>query len=110
MVLEFPVLADYCILQEGSNLIFATHGHTHNISNLPPLKPGDILLHGHTHIPACEEHNNIIYMNPGSTSIPKENSPHSYMTLENGTFLWKDIEGNIYNEYKFTGSVANLLL
>lgn len=100
MVLEFPVLADYCLLQEGSILIFATHGHTHNISTMPPLKNGDILLHGHTHIPACEEHNNITYMNPGSISIPKENSPHSYMTLENGTFLWKDLDGNVYNEYK----------
>lgn len=38
-------------------------------------------------------------MNPGSVSIPKENSAHSYMTLENDTFLWKDLDGNVYREY-----------
>jgi len=42
-----------------------------------------------------------IFVNPGSVSIPKENSPHSYMTYENGTFLWKDVEtGEVYKEYK----------
>ena len=49
--------------------------------NLPPLHKGDILLHGHTHVPKCVAHENYIYMNPGSVSIPKENSYHGYMTL-----------------------------
>ena len=33
----------------------------------------------------------IIIMNPGSAAIPKSGSPCSYMTLENGLFLWKDL-------------------
>lgn len=93
MVLEFPVLADYCILSESDHLIYATHGHVYNESNLPPLQKGDILLHGHTHVPKCVEHENYTYINPGSTSIPKENSWHGYMTLENGIFTWKDFDG-----------------
>ena len=52
MVLSFPILADYCILPVGKRLIYATHGHNFNLNALPPLQPGDILLHGHTHIPA----------------------------------------------------------
>ena len=32
-------------------------------------------------------------MNPGSVSIPKEESWHGYMTLEDGEFLWKDLVG-----------------
>ncbi len=39
-------------------------------------------------------------MNPGSLSIPKENSSHGYMTLEDGVFLWKTIEGETYREFK----------
>lgn len=83
MVLKFPVLADYAIIDLGNSIIYATHGHIYNESNLPPMKKGDILLHGHTHVPKCVEHEDYTYMNPGSVSIPKENSHHGYMTLEN---------------------------
>ena len=93
MVLDFPVLADYCILPAGEKLIYATHGHIYNLKNLPPLAGGDILLHGHTHVPAWTEFGQgNVYLNPGSLSIPKENSPHSYMTLEDGVFHWKDVD------------------
>lgn len=93
MVLEFPVLADYCIIADGENVIYATHGHIFNKKKLPPLHRGDILLHGHTHVPACEERDNYIYLNPGSVSIPKEESWHGYMIFENGVFIWKDLNG-----------------
>lgn len=99
MVLDFPVLADYALLALDKRMIFLTHGHVYNESNVPPLKKGDILLHGHTHVPKCVEHESYIYMNPGSVSIPKENSHHGYMTLENGNFLWKDFDGNILRRY-----------
>ena len=72
-----------------------------NESKLPPLRKGDILLYGHTHVPKCTKHENFVYMNPGSTSIPKENSPHSYMTFENGLFLWKDLSGAVYKEFRY---------
>lgn len=99
MVLAFPILADYCLLQAGERLIFATHGHKYNLQQLPALKADDILLHGHTHIPACECKNGITYINPGSTSIPKENSAHGYMILEDGVFSWKDMDGNTIQSY-----------
>lgn len=95
MVLEFPVLADYALLQIGDRTIYASHGHIFNENNLPPLHKGDILLNGHTHVPKCVKHENYTYMNPGSVSIPKESSHHGYMTLENGVFLWKDLSGAI---------------
>ena len=99
MVLDLPVMADYCILPAGEKLIYATHGHIYNLKNLPPLAEGDILLHGHTHVPAWTEFGQRnVCLNPGSLSIPKENSPHSYMILENGVFYWKDVEtGEIYH-------------
>lgn len=101
MVLSFPILADYAVITAGERLIYATHGHNYNEAKLPPISDGDILLNGHTHIPKCTEHENYTYINPGSVSIPKENSPHSYMIFENGEFLWKELEsGKVYLEYK----------
>lgn len=100
MVLEFPVLADYCILYAGGRMIYATHGHNYNENKLPPLQQGDILLHGHTHVPKCTEHESYTYLNPGSVSIPKEDSAHGYMILENDRFEWKDLDGKGYMKYK----------
>lgn len=95
MVLEFPVLADYAVLPVGQRLIYATHGHIYHVKNLPPLAPGDVLLHGHTHVPAWTEFGQgNLYLNPGSVSIPKEDSPHSYMTLEGNTMQWKELENS----------------
>lgn len=51
MVLDFPILADYALLYAGSRTVFATHGHHYNTACPPPLAKGDILLHGHTHVP-----------------------------------------------------------
>ena len=95
MVLEFPVLADYAVLPVGQRLIYVTHGHIYHVKNLPPLAPGDVLLHGHTHVPAWTEFGQgNLYLNPGSVSIPKENSPHSYMILEENTMQWKELESS----------------
>ena len=98
MVLPFPVMADYCLLEQGGHVIFATHGHHYNLDNPPLLKAGDVLLHGHTHVPAKDSSLGFWYLNPGSVAIPKEGSVHSYMTLENGVFTWKDLEGVEYDQ------------
>ena len=95
MVLEFPILSDYCVVADEERLIYATHGHHYNEENLPPLHKGDILLCGHTHVPKCTEHEDFIYMNPGSVSIPKEGNPPTYAIFEDGVFTIKDFEGNI---------------
>ena len=93
MVLQFPILADYMILYLEGRMVFATHGHVHNEDHLPPLKKGDILLHGHTHVQAMEEHEDHLYLNPGSVSIPKNGNENSYMVYENGVFTIKNMEG-----------------
>ncbi len=101
MVLNFPILADYAIISVGKRLIYATHGHKFNQDNLPPMAKNDILLNGHTHVSKCTEYDDYIYMNTGSVSIPKENTPHSYMLLEENKFIWKNLEtGKVYKEYE----------
>ena len=101
MVLDFPILADYCILYHQNTMIFATHGHRYHEAEPPKLKPGDILLHGHTHVPVLREHPAYRYLNPGSVSLPKEGSPRSYLTLEDGLFQWKRLEdGAVWKEWR----------
>ncbi len=99
MVLSFPVLADYLLLPIGEKCIYATHGHIYNEQHLPPMGNGDILLHGHTHVSVCREHETYVYCNPGSVSIPKENTPRGYMTLEGSRFTWKTLDGTDYLTY-----------
>lgn len=95
MLLDFPVLADYCTLFWQGKTIFATHGHHFHPEALPPLAKGDILLCGHTHIPAYLETDGIFYLNPGSVSIPKENSCHGYLIFEKNMAVWKSLTGDI---------------
>ena len=100
MVLNFPILAEYALLEVEGRVLFATHGHKYGPDCLPPLCPGDILLSGHTHVPVCREAEGILLMNPGSASMPKEGSAAGYMTLERGVFTWKDFDGAVVREYR----------
>ena len=98
MVLDFPVLADYCLLPAGPHMVFCTHGHIYNEAHLPPLMPGDSLLYGHTHIPVAKQCADKWMLNPGSVSIPKEGNPPSYAVLENGVFTVKTLDGTAFME------------
>lgn len=95
MVLEFPVLSEQAYLCIDDVEMLAVHGH----KPFPPVKCKTVILSGHTHVPKLEEKDCVIYMNPGSVSIPKENSHHGYMVFENKKFIWKDFDGNVKNEY-----------
>ena len=91
MVLEFPMMAEYAFVEAEGVRLFLTHGHNYGPDRLPPLQAGDFLVCGHIHLPVRREIGSVTYLNPGSLSLPKENTPHSYMTLENGVFLWHNL-------------------
>lgn len=98
MVLDFPILAEYCLLYHKNRVLYVTHGHHACRQDPPPLGPRDILLHGHTHVPAWEDFGQgNLYLNPGSVSIPKENSPRGYLLLTDQEALWKDLAGQVYH-------------
>ena len=98
MVLDFQVMADYALILYGERNLYATHGHIYNENNLPPLKNGDILIHGHTHVLKAEKREDYTLLNPGSVSIPKEGNPPSYAILEDGLFTIKGFDGTIIKE------------
>lgn len=91
MVLPFPCMADYALLEADGLTFYLTHGHLHNPDRLPPLQPGTVFLSGHTHIKMDEIRNGVRCLNPGSVSIPKDGS-HSFLICDNGTFRFCTLE------------------
>ncbi len=114
MVLEFPIMAEYAVITleapaDGSDskkderiiTVFAHHGHHFDESRPMPLGMGEIMLCGHTHVPKDADHGSFVYLNPGSVSIPKGGSRHSYMIYEDGAFSWYDLlTGEKYHEFR----------
>ena len=83
----------------------ATHGHVFDQDHLPPMKEGDILVHGHTHLLKAETVDNtpcgrITVLNPGSVSIPKGGNPHTYAMLVDGVFRILTLDGDLVKEMK----------
>ena len=92
MVLPFPCMADYALLDCGGISMYLTHGHHANPDALPPLPEGSVFLSGHTHVKLDKIVGGVRCLNPGSVSIPKDGS-HSCIIFENGEFrfhIWED--------------------
>lgn len=98
MIIDFPIMSTYSNILYGNRRLFLTHGHIYNEDNMPSLRQGDVFIYGHTHIPRAEKKDGIYFINPGSTTLPKENSPHSYGLLEGNIFTIKDLDGNEYKK------------
>lgn len=95
MVLDFPIMSSFRYVEVDGLRIFATHGHHYNQDTPPKMSFGEILIHGHTHIPKCEQFGDNYCLNPGSISIPKGGYNPSYMIYENRRFVIKDFDGEI---------------
>ena len=91
MMLSFPILADFAVLFLDGRTVYLTHGH-HREEASSALHPGDILFYGHTHVPDLSLRDGVWHVNPGSVSIPKEGSRHSYLVWDSAVLCWKDLE------------------
>lgn len=87
MVLPFPLTPDYAAVYADGKKFYLSHGHR----DVPPLNDGDVYVTGHTHVPhnVCED--GVLYLNPGSVSLPKDGSEHGYIVYENGEFAFKSL-------------------
>lgn len=94
MVLDFPIMADYALMYVDGKEWIITHGHVFNENSMIPHPEGCILIHGHTHLKVLEKCGDFYYLNPGSTSIPKDDDRGSYMIYEDGVFSIRDLSGN----------------
>lgn len=87
-LLEFPIMAEYCIFPCGSRTVHAVHGH-----RFPDAVPvGDIVVSGHTHVlTACEEDGRL-YLNPGSVALPKDGF-RGYILFEDDGVSFRHLDG-----------------
>ena len=92
MVLPFPVLSETALVFADGKKILMAHGHTITPEHHP--EGIDCFFSGHTHIPVLEERDGILYLNPGSVSIPKGGFGPSYALWIDGKVeirgLWDD--------------------
>jgi len=91
MVLHFPIMADYCLIEDGGSTIFATHGHVYNEDRLPEPGREFIFLQGHTHLPTIEKREGYTFANPGSATFAKNGFAPGYLLLENGELIRKEL-------------------
>ena len=79
LLFDFPMMADYALMDAGSETFFLTHGHLWNEHRLPPVGLGTVLAHGHTHVPELKRLEcGLSIFNPGSISLPKGGSACSF--------------------------------
>lgn len=95
MVLDFNVSSDYGTIFSDGITVHISHGHR----AVPPLRPNDVYITGHTHVP-LKEVDGYVHLNPGSVALPKEGSGHSYILYDDRTFYFKTFDGNIYDKLK----------
>lgn len=96
LLLQFPMMADYAwVMLESGQRIFVTHGHLYNQTQRPPLRSGDLLVHGHTHIPLAQPLEDIVVFNPGSVTFPRNGYPASFGVLSDGELQVRDFDGEI---------------
>ncbi|HAS6906850.1 TPA: phosphodiesterase [Vibrio parahaemolyticus] len=96
MLLNFPMMMDYAwVLLESGKRIFLTHGHLYNSDKRPPLREGDIIAHGHTHVPVAEMKEGVVIFNPGSMTFPRNGLPRSFGLLDGNTLSVQTPEGEV---------------
>lgn len=91
MVLPFPCMADYALMEVAGKTLYLTHGHHASPEALPPLPDGSVFLSGHTHVKLDQIRDGVRCLNPGSVSIPKDGS-HSCLIFKNGDFEFQILE------------------
>ena len=98
MISEFK-FEDHILTNINGKNIYFTHGHKYNIENIP-YEDFDILIYGHIHQGFIQEKEGYLFANPGSISLPKGGTEHSYLILEENQITLKDVDGRILQEYK----------
>lgn len=99
MISEFKFEENILTNINGKNFYF-THGHKYNMDNIP-YEDFDVMIYGHFHVGFIEKKDELIFANPGSLSLPKANSTHSYILIDENNLILKDVDGNILDKCEF---------
>lgn len=88
----FPINKSLILNINNKNFFF-THGHLYSPYNIPVGI--DVFVYGHTHIYELSEIKDLIIANPGSITYPRNDTPHSYMVIDDEKITIKDENGQI---------------
>lgn len=85
---DYPFWPNEQVLRVEDLNILIVHGHRYGYFNreskmINDLKEHncDVLIFGHLHIPFFEKEEGFIFINPGSTDLPRAGSPCSYCVI-----------------------------
>ena len=98
MISEFE-FNDHISMEINGKMFYFTHGHKYNIEKIP-YDDFDVMIYGHIHQGFIQEKEGLVFANPGSISLPKCNSAHSYIVLIDNKIILKDVDGEVLKEYE----------
>ena len=101
VLLPFPMMADYLLLDLGGKMAFVTHGDQWGEDNPPAIAKGGVLITGHTHVAACTRHEDFLYLNPGSPALPKDEGHRGYLLVDGEGASFCEMDGTVYRQVKF---------
>ena len=99
MISDFK-FEDHLLLDINGKKIYFTHGHRYNIEVIP-YEDFEVLIYGHIHQGFIQEKEGYLFANPGSISLPKCGTEHSYLILEKDKFILKNVDGKVIQEYEY---------
>lgn len=88
---------NHILMDINGKKYYFTHGHKYNIEKIP-YEDFDILIYGHIHQGFIQEKEGLIFANPGSISLPKCNTEHSYIVLEENKIILKNVNREVLQE------------
>jgi uncharacterized protein len=99
------------IIELQGKRFYITHGHLYNVNyslmNLMYRSEevnADIVCYGHSHVPACEKVDDVLYINPGSIKMPRRVTLGTYAIYschesEKEAVTYYDREGNALDNW-----------
>ena len=98
MISEFK-FQDHILMEINGTNYYFTHGHKYNIENIP-YEDFEVMIYGHIHQGFIQEKEGYVFANPGSISLPKCNTEHSYIIIDGNKIILKRVDGEILQEYE----------
>lgn len=96
LISDFEFVSE-AVLSDGGKRVFLQHGDRFSIEHLPK-NCGSGFFYGHYHTSFIKRMGDVLVANPGSVSLPKQDTARGYLLLENGTVTLKELGGAVLAE------------
>ena len=95
---DFPICDNLSLIYVDNLNLYLTHGNVYNIDNNKKFNQNGVLIYGHKHYPFIKKESNMIFINVGSISLPRNESKPSYGVYYKGVFSIFDIFDNLIDK------------